>query len=518
MKFRNIKIVNIFLSFLTICISFLIIFKIHSIIFQSIVPFDTDEADHANRGYRLFYNFLNLSFIDFTKSIFEFSFYPPLNGFITAASYLITSPTLYSSRVPSLLLSFTAAIFFISSIFRHIQCNKEIKFLIIAVSFSLFYGNVVFIENSLLCMTEMLAVFLVTIILFLSTFKDNYFTVFITSIAGFLLFLTKYSFGICVLPGIIVYYFITRFTFGLASLILSTSLISTWIINCNLESFEYFLFGHPSYAPIISIENILFDLTGFIFEYNQNYISGIIILSLFLLGLFLINKFKSIKLSLLVFLSTGFILLLSTTNEYRHFIVAVPFIWFIALTFIVKTQKYYSIISSALIIILLSSQLYSNIFILNNLKTISKDAFEGSHNYGNAINFAVTNLDPSKQTLVAGTFDRLSTEAIRWSTAVHYKKNYSLIHIDNYPLLTDKAVNSKLRNRNADLWFINNLSGITYSDLDKYNLYEQIILFRPIGVRNNISNYIKEITSVIPTEKIRLRKSFGQIEVIIIEK
>ena len=506
-----------FLVFVGFILSISIIYQVISAISDINIPFDTDEADHANAGLEIYWHLTKGSLSSFLTAISSQSFYPPLHSFIVAICYKLFGITLFSSRISSILLLILSAVTLTYSVIRttNIKLVSIQSAFTLSVTLMLLTNNPIFVENGALCMLELQGVFLCSLILLATTTPVNLASCITISVLSFLLFLTKYNFGIFLIPAISFSYILTDKKLAFIYSLLTFAFIALWLNFTNIESFKYFLTGHPSYAPILSSSNLLFEIKAWFFEYHQSI--GIAIVTTILAFLSLTNPKENFALLYSIFgvVGTLVILLMSTTNESRHFIVAAPLMWFMALYVLVRLENYSSL-TQILRVLVLVLAIHSSFLMNNKVRKIIVRGMEGHPSYEQAITFLTEKTDPTVPGLVIGNHDKLSIEAVQWYAAKLHNLPYSAVKFDSFPFDAEKVNNSIKRGRNSDDWISNNNIHSDPFNLINSGHYKQILIFRRVGVSDDKAKLIKVFTDLAQQKRF-YRKTFGPYEAIYIK-
>jgi 4-amino-4-deoxy-L-arabinose transferase-like glycosyltransferase len=412
----------------------------------STIPFDTDEADHANAALELLYA---ESPGETIQAIVRQSFYPPLHSLPVALSYASRGVSLASSRLPS--VSFFIFYLGLQFFITRRSCQRiSAPHPTFAGSVTLFFAatSPVVVLTSSLCMLEPLGVLLVSGLLFcLAELEEGgRKTVAVASVFTTLLFLTKYSFGIFALPALALTLLVPyRAAPPLASRLrvcsyyVLASLIgfSLWIGITDHESAWQFIAGHPSYAPFLSLKNFSFYPIAWFSAYAVDPVTSC--LALLLMGVGAVRHWEllSVRFATLLGVLTVAILTISTTNEQRHMMILAPGAWYLAglgsLEAWAWTQKKYvekRLVTGVWLSLLLLNAAFWAGYRISVLPEKLQKGFEGRPEYTVLQDAIVNNIDPSKPVLVIGTSDQFGTEALRWKFADAAGVRYSEIRVD----------------------------------------------------------------------------------------
>jgi hypothetical protein len=119
------------------------------------IPFDTDEADHANAGIELYAAIKSTSPIKVVNALQKAAFYPPIHPILVSISYITLSPSLYSSRVVSVFLLVSLIFILCKLTIKTTSPNNSllpITFIILCI-----ISSPITLKLSALCMLELCA-------------------------------------------------------------------------------------------------------------------------------------------------------------------------------------------------------------------------------------------------------------------------------------------------------------------------------------------------------------------------
>lgn len=453
--------------------------KLSSRALIELTPFDTDEADHANPSLELATAIKRLDLAKSFSAITKQAFYPPVHSIFVACSYLMSDITLASSRIPTVLIYLFSAVLLFLLVKYELQINfKDLRYAISIASFALLLilSSPITIEHSVLCMLELTGIFAIIVLTYYlaSSTKNKQVSIkqlVIAATLGFTIFLTKYSFGIISLPALVLAIFLSnhywrdfrtnfRNSFVLGLLLLG--MLAIWLLLTEINSFIHFFKGHKSYAPLLSKENLLFEINAW---YNSYCITSFIaIATIFLATLGGLAKWNSLGVRFSV-LNVAFALIvlgLSTTNEERHFMVAIPSMFFLAAIGTAQLGMQLNSYIPNWPIIKYLPVLVLTLFIVNPIITRSGEIdtaltkqFEGAPQYYDLMQFISNNTSDSEAILVNGVSDDFGIETLRWFIARKKNKLYSEVNVDAYPYRADKYKTNRLRMRNIDRPWLN---------------------------------------------------------------
>lgn len=506
---------NIVLTLSCLCIALIIIFKIAYIIFISNIPFDTDEADHANAGLSLFFALKSLDKNLIVSTFFNQSFYPPINSLFLSISYFLFSPSLFSSRILSIFFALLSALL-LTKISVEKKSDLNTTLFALCAFLSLTFTNTVFQENASLCMLELLGVCCVSGIIFFCSLPQSKNRDIALGILSITIFLIKYSFGLMISGSIFASLFLHKKgslkeklkTCIIPCTIFVLSLL-VWITFTDRASMWSFFVGHPSYAPLYSLENIFFDFRSWFLFYNYNLSLSIFLTLLLVLGIFRQNKTLTWYFSWCAAINSTGLLLLSSTNEVRHFIVAIPCLWYLAVAPLVQNKNVPvdKILQTIFLVILF----IANIGSLETVKKTVVVGMEGRNSYGQLWKDTFNNISPIEPTLFIGGFDQIGIEAARWFASATSSVRYSQITIDSYPFEQSRANYSALRKRNLSIWSKDPKFPKDLGTVLKQNYFKQAIVVRKIKEESEAFKNLKLINSN-PKAKLIFKHIYEDLE------
>lgn len=458
------------------------------------IPFDTDEADHANAGLELYRAFGQSPSAVFT-AITRQAFYPPVNSVCVALAYAVAEPSLLASRLSSVVqfALFLVALFRLvwralavstenrtnspdltrlqpgdSSVSRKATNfldtatdNPNLTWRAIAASFAVLAAasSPVIFLNALLVMLEPTGILLGTLLLLLLVRKEP--QPILVGVVLTLIMLTKYSFGIVIAPATLAAFvlgpgtsirervrkvFPIGVTFGI--------LMLSWVLVTDRHAMWHFFVGHPSYVPFLSWENLSFDFVAWFVEYT---IHPVVAALVFAFALFAVRqrlRQLAVRAALLTVFFALVILTISTTNETRHLMVLVPSAFFLGglgvydVLFAASKRAPVGLARVAGAALVLGLVLGS----FRLLTTIDPEAvlyFEGEPEFLALEEFLLDKGLANGPILVAGGTDQLGVEAIRFLAASRSGVPYTAVRIDSYPFQKKRIRENRLRKRNV---------------------------------------------------------------------
>lgn len=441
-----------------------------SIVLGAEAPFDTDEADHANAILELHRAVTTLSPSQILQAIVRQTFYPPLFSILALPVTLIGGISLATSRLASLLCYF-GYLAFLSFAFVNFLSSKEfpadsrLRRLAPLLLVALAATSPITLENSVLSMLESCSLLSFAILLWvlsrLPEVPSWRQTVMLASVALLSLF-AKYSFGIFVVPALCAALATTPGTSdagrwraigrGAALGLIVLAVFALWMFATDPGSVRHFFVGHKSYAPMLSDENLLFDINAWLNSFCAHPSIACVTALFALYGTLRGWHFLIIRCAAWTFIVSAVLLTISTTNEERHFLLAAPALFFLAVTgFAAALERFAprpricAATIAATMLVLMPAVIRIEWFTARILAQ-----FEGSPAFTTLQKFIVQHVDPREPILVNGARDDFSIEALRWLLARDGSLRYSEIRADSYPFRPDKMRTALKRHRNAD--------------------------------------------------------------------
>lgn len=459
---------NLICGLVVLAAASFVCYLVGSEILLSTVTFDTDEADHATPALELYTAIKRGGAAGIYDAIVRQAFYPPLHSFFVTTSYLIVDPSLVSSRMPSLVIFVLYLSLLSFSVYFFLKQRDSTKSHL-ASACAILAGLVaalspITIYNSALCMLELPGMLFITLCIFLFVRWEHWVTnpkaVVLITLVALAVFFTKYSFGIMSVPACIATFFLcrydeTRFSIRLKNALLSFCVaalsVLVWTYITDRGSFYHFFVGHRSYAPRFSRENLLYELTSWLSIYTAGEVLAVVVLILAAIGSF---SFRRAPAAVFSFLNTAFaffILAMSTTNEERHFMVALPTIIFLAAlgaySLLRRVNYYLAVLVTAASV---TSIMFFAVPRIPEVKFRVASQFEGEPHFLELFSFINGLIDPSTPVLLYGISDDFSIEALRWYVAKEAGFAYREVRLDAYPYRDDKNFTARKRKRNLD--------------------------------------------------------------------
>ena len=119
-----------------LCTILATIYWLALIVIDTKIPFDTDEADHANSGLELYVAAYQKDVDSIWQAIVRQTFYPPVHSLFIALSYSLFGPSLFASRIPSVFffLIYLIVVFVVTFLFLW---NKKVPMTVSQIKISM---------------------------------------------------------------------------------------------------------------------------------------------------------------------------------------------------------------------------------------------------------------------------------------------------------------------------------------------------------------------------------------------
>jgi hypothetical protein len=269
------------------------------------------------------------------------------------------------------------------------------------------------------------------------------------AIVAMLLFLTKYSFGLFFLPGLIAALLTISWPWRasrqawVALAVAITCYLAVgglWFLLTDRATMLLFFTDHPSYSAPFSPENLLYQVRLWFAGYSVNWMSGLIALLLALVGA--VSRWRQLAVRVAVWsaLAAFVVLTLSTTDEPRHFLPVVPAVWLLAGLGLVEVLRWLqgkpgggwtgSALSSLLLVGVLAGAWGRAASLSSELAA----QFEGTPALFQLHKFALHQVDLVRPLLFIGDFnDQNTLLAVRWQAAVITQRSLWALDIDYFP-------------------------------------------------------------------------------------
>ena len=440
----------------------LLIILVHTVT-SSNIPFDNDEANHAVDGWEVYHAFTNLNPADLYQSITNQGFYPPVHSLFVAAGYMFAGPSLVSSRIPTL-INFTLTLILLAwltykiayRVSKNAPSGSCLAFAGSATAVSLAVTSEVFVTNSVLCMLEMTGALFGMLLLFIVDQEDEtpkqstrWIRLVSAAFIAMVIFLTKYSFGIFYLPGLLIALITITWArktshrnwFEVAAVVVVYVVgLVLWLLVTDHDTMMLFFIDHSQYTPIFSVENLLYLPRLWFERYSTTPVIASISILLALIGLVRQWKELAVRVAFWSIIAAFVVLTISTTNEPRHILPIAPPIWMLSGLGLVEVLRYLQRHSKGEIKVIVVLISVSSLIIIGAIKSFNSlqarliDEFEGESVYSELQNYALQNVDLDQPVLFIGDLsDQNGLLAIRWRAATFANKSTWEMDIDYFP-------------------------------------------------------------------------------------
>ena len=288
-------------ALVVVAAAFLIISLVRTVL-ASTIPFDTDEANHAVDGWEVYHAITARSMSDFYRAVTDQSFYPPVHSFFVAAAYALAGASLATSRLPTIVIFAFALLLLGWLTFRIARDTDNKQFdhwlplagAAFAVAFAL--TSEVFVTLTVLAMLEMTGALFCLLLLLSIGQADRgeaqaipWRRVIVAAVIAMLIFLTKYSFGLFYLPGLVAGLVTATWPWqagsrawraAMLAIIVYVVGLGLWLAVTHRETMLLFFTDHPDYAPLLSGENLLYLPRLWFARYSPSPIIGLLTLLL----------------------------------------------------------------------------------------------------------------------------------------------------------------------------------------------------------------------------------------------
>lgn len=427
---------------------------------SSTIPFDNDEANHAVDGWEVYLALSHLSPDELYRAVTNQGFYPPVHSFLIAAGYLVGGPSIAASRMPTVVVFALMLCTLAWLTFRLAATDSDDKLFAcwlpmagaaLAVAFTL--TSRVLVGNAVLAMLEMTGALLGLLLLaaaaradHASGQREHQLWLGVAAVIAAFTFLTKYSFGIFFLTGLILALISATWPLKVDRrrrrdvyivLIIYAVLLGLWLLITDRGTMLLFFTDHPHYVPFLSEENLLYLPRRWVERYSNSGLIAVMAIILAVIGAVQQWKQLAVRVASWSILTGLTILLISTTNQTRHMLPLAPQIWLLAglgfvkvLCWILRSKagNRAGIITLGAVMALL---IIAAIKPVKTLQADLTDRFEGEAAFIDVQDFALTNIDPNRPALFLGDLsDQNGLLAIRWRAATRTSKSLWELDID----------------------------------------------------------------------------------------
>lgn len=432
------------------------------------IPFDTDEADHANPGLDLYHAIQRGEAAGVVEAISRQAFYPPLNSIFVAASYAKTGPGLATSRLPSTWFHLLAVVgvFAVCWMLLSRVYPREswwIPVLGSCLAAALLLTCPALLGGASLAMLEPLAILTVVLTLLVVAWQEQVRSssgAILTGVTLLLVWFAKYNFAAMVVPAVAGALWLGRYpprlpriTFG----ILAAGLFM-WMIIADPYVIWRFFVGHGSDTRFLTAENFFFYPGALVSDFALSPQIALLSYALALVGAVRYRSSDTVRVAVLVTLITLLIYFISPVNEARYISPAVVCLFlmaglgFAALIESLNRWLLPAMLPLCLLIFLAFFTLGIKTVELNaRLPGMVQDYLEGHPDLYRLQDFIADNVDSRAPLLACGLHDQFSREAVIWKLMAESDDHaaYTDIRVDPYPY-TDFLLN-RLRDRKRNV-------------------------------------------------------------------
>jgi len=453
-----------------------LLFTLTTTVVTTSIAFDNDEANHAIDGWEVSVAIRDLSPTALWQAITDQGFYPPVHSLFVTTSYLLVGPSLVSSRLPTVFLFGLTLVGLAWITFRIASRNAfddghgetgtgavlsalrrawlPAAGAAFAVAFAI--TSEVFISLSVLVMLEMTGACLTILLLLASdqvdgvhSSRSRWFWVAATGLTAMAVTLTKYSFGLFVLPALIAGLLTASWPWkasrrawmeALAVSGIFVGISMLWILVTDRETLWLFFFDHRSDAPILSAANLLYLPRLWFRDYSPSVVVAIIVAILAIVGALRAWRRLAVRVAIWSILVALTILTISTTNEPRHFLPVAPAIWMLSGLGLVELWRWLQAWAHGSAMIIVSMTLLLLLLVVSGvgpalaLQSTLVEAFEGEPDFVAVQDHALQAVDLDQPLLFIGDFDdQNGLLAMRWQAATLLDRSTWDLDIDFFP-------------------------------------------------------------------------------------
>ena len=441
-------------------------------------PFDVDEAEHANAAVELTSALRSGEPEGIVKAVTRQSYYPPVHSFLVTTSYLLRGEELASSRLPSLAM-YVLAVLLLGALtyraLRRLQPETAAGWFPTfgtAIAIILAGSSPILIWYGALCMVENTGV-VATILLFLAC--DELFArphkvglQLLVALCGLVLFLTKYNLALVVLPALVLTLRMMPWSLPERHRLLLRVIgplalgVVIWLALIDRASFVSFFLGHPGDVPLLSSENLLFDIRAWLGVYGVHPVVGAGALLCAGYAAAIHYRKPIVRLTGFTALAAFGVLLISTTNEARYLLVAAPALWFLAALggaeFVHRgaqrlRQPFRSLLYGMVPLVLVALWAVPAHSAWQRLPADLTREFEATPADGELQDFIFTRVPATAPLLLNGETDKFSTMALSFRGACEAHVPYTAMRIDAYPFRADRLFHTRMSHRNVQAPF-----------------------------------------------------------------
>ncbi len=490
----------------------LVLVYLATAVLQSRVPFDEDEAAHATSAFDVWQAASRGSMADLGAAIARQGFYPPLHSLVVALSYGVAGPTLASSRLPSVIaLALAIAAVGLASRRQRSRGDGETTrgnaasgaWVVATIVVS---TSPICVDNAVLCMLEPLALAGFGVLLVFAQSVEDRGTrdappgvewqrwALLGLAAGVVGLGIKYSVGVIELAALALASLsqpgegvrTSRAVGRTAALVLPPLVgFGLWLVFTDPAQVVYFFFGHPSYAPLLSRENLFFFPRALLGEFFVSPWVAVVTLGLAVIGARSAWRSFTARFAAFVAAVSWALLTASTTNESRHAILVVPAVAFLASAGTRALGAAWRLRSEgAITLVSLPIWLWAGLVASGapswavGLPAAIRDSLEGAPELDGVMGFVSRRVDPSSAIIANGLFDQLGPDSFRWRIvrdrggAIAARE----VRIARYPVDPALASMAARRGFGIDpLWADRTLAGATFGDVAVSGRFRHVV-------------------------------------------
>lgn len=443
------------------------------------IPFDTDEADHALPALDLLTALHHRDFGGFGRTIAAQAFYPPVHSLLCALSLLLLGPTHFAARFPSVLFFLATAVVVALATYRHVRARDGgIAWLPLgaaAITFVLAITSPAATGSAVLCMLESLGTLWCALLLSFAVSEER--GAVPTRLTGLVLMtmvitLTKYSFGIVTIPAAGCAILLEHrpsdrrtvlrrvFWFGVCV----GAGLGAWLSITDPYSAWRFFTSHESSGPVLGRANLLFDVKAWYRGYFVSPMVSLAVLPMILAAIHSASSLFSIRLAGLLLVFAEVMALLSTTNETRHVLFALPAAWYLSgvgaailLERIARARRAREPAGVGLAAAIALFVLLVGFWTAERLPHLGRElqrALEGRPEFGELQEAIVAHVDAAAPILADGFSDRFSLQALRFALARRANVPSTALQLDGFPFVEKNFQRERDRKRHVDRPFL----------------------------------------------------------------
>jgi hypothetical protein len=424
------------------------------------IPFDVDEANHAVNGWELYHAFASRAPQAIYRAIVDQGFYPPVHSFFVATSYALVGPSLAASRMPTVIHFVLTLVLLAWLTFQIARTSAPgapagswFALLGAAFAFAFAITSNIFVTNAVLTMLEMTGAMFGLLLLLGANFLDRqrrnraaWIGLVGVALLAMLTALTKYSFGLFFLPGLLLAMLTAPWKTGRRAWAAVTAAAvfvfigGIWFWVTDRTTMILFFRDHPQYAPVWSRENLLYLVHVWLNGYTPSVGIGIIIWLLALVGAVHHWRRLAVRLAVWAVAAGTLVLTVSTTDEPRHFLPLAPLLWMLAGVGLaealcrLQSKRYGGLAVTGLIVVFL---LFLGLGARQEVVALSDELvseLEGMPVHTELYDFALHNVDLTRPVLFIGDlYDQNNLLAIRWQAATLTGRSTWDLDVDYFP-------------------------------------------------------------------------------------